>query len=191
MRSWRASSSRQVFSAIFSYSACTAPEVTDGENKRGEEGGRRDARRLGEKMQRAALEPDEREAEHRNHRGPAARDAACAGGDPEQCRRTARDTASAQGLRAAEGKIAIAAPEGEVQAEQGRNEEDAADVGHVHGETPLGAAVRAAGRNPEQRKVWKLRQFFHQRRVIGGEVFREAFQPRIEGVEVERSARRR
>src|SRR5216684_6983190 len=179
MRSWRVSKSRQVFSAIFSYRACTAPEVTDGENKHDEEGDSCDARGLGEKMQRAALEPDEREAEHGNHRGPAARDAACAGGEPEQCRRTARNSASAQGLRAAEGKIAIAAPEGEVQAEQGRNEEDAADVGHVHGETPLRAAVRAAGRNPEQRKVRKLRQFFPERRVIGGEVFGKALQPRI------------
>src|SRR2546425_6231077 len=139
MRSWRASSSRQSFSAIFSYSACTAPEVTDSENKHDEEGDRRDARGLGEKMQRAALEPDERKAEHGDHRGPAARDAARAGGDSEQRRRTARNTAPAQGLRAAEGKIAIAAPEGEVQPEQRRNEEGAADVGHVHGETPLGA----------------------------------------------------
>src|SRR2546428_10010290 len=129
MRSWRASSSGQSFSAIFSCSACTAPEVTDGENKHDEEGDRRDARGLGEKMQRAALEPDKREAEHGNHRGPAARDTACAGGEPEQRRRTARNTATAQGLRAAEGKIAVAAPEGEVQPEQHRNEEDAADVG--------------------------------------------------------------
>src|SRR5437773_7237249 len=83
MRSWRASDSRQSFSAIFSYSACTAAEVTDGENKHDEEGDRRDARGRGEKMQRAALEPDEREAEHGDHRGPAARDAARAGGDPE------------------------------------------------------------------------------------------------------------
>src|SRR5712692_10402316 len=112
MRSWRASKSRQVFSAIFSYSACTAPEVTDGENKHAEEGDRRDARGLGEKMQHAALEPDEREGEHGNHRGPAARDAARAGGEPEQCLRTARNSASAQGLRAAERKIATAAPEG-------------------------------------------------------------------------------
>src|SRR5438132_14295485 len=83
MRSWRASSSRQSFSAIFSYSACTAPEVTDSENKHDEEGDRRDARGLGEKMQRAALEPDERKAEHGDHRGPAARDAARAGENPE------------------------------------------------------------------------------------------------------------
>src|SRR5712691_12626110 len=96
MRSWRASSSRQVFSAIFSYSACTAPEVTDGKNKHGEEGDRRDARGLGEKMQRAALEPDEREAEHGNHRGPAAHDAARAGGDPENRRRRTRETSALQ-----------------------------------------------------------------------------------------------
>src|SRR5712664_3261266 len=96
MRSWRASYSRQPFSAIFSYSACTAPEVTDGEEKHGEEGDRRDARGLGEKMQRAALEPDEREAEHRNHRSPAARDTACAGGDSEYRRRGTRETAAAQ-----------------------------------------------------------------------------------------------
>src|SRR5439155_23416405 len=165
MRSWRASSSGQSFSAIFSCSACTAPEVTGGENKHDEEGDRRDARGL----------------------GPAARDAARAGGDSEYRRRGTRQTSAVQcPRRAAEGEIAIAAPEGEVQPEQRRNEEDAADVGHVHGETPLSAAVGAAGRNPEQRKVRKLRQFFHQRRVIGGEVFGEAFQPRIEGVEVER-----
>src|SRR5712692_6777203 len=131
MRSWRASKSRQVFSAIFPYSTCTAPKVTDGENKHGEEGGRRNARRLCEKMQRAALEPDEREAEHGNHRGPAAHDAARAGGDPEYRRRGTRETSAAQcPRRAVEEKIAIAAPEGEVQPEQRRNEEDAADVGH-------------------------------------------------------------
>src|SRR5947208_16275331 len=146
MRSWRASSSRQSFSAIFSYSAGTAPEVTDGENKHHEEGDRRDARGPGEKMQRAALEPDEREAEHGNHRGPAAHDAARAGRDSENRRRDTRETSPAQRLRrAAEGEIAIAAPQGEVQPEERRNEEDAADVGHVHGETPLGAAVGAAG----------------------------------------------
>src|SRR6266566_8003223 len=172
MRSWRASNSGQSFSAIFSYSACTAPEVTGGENKHDEEGDRRDARGLGEKMQRAAFEPDKREAEHGDHRGPAARDAARAGGDSEYRRRGTRQTSAVQcPRRAAEGEIAIAAPEGEVQPEQRRNEEDAADVGHVQSETPLGAAVGAAGRNPEQRKVRKLRQFFHQRRVIGGEVF--------------------
>src|SRR5438445_13374588 len=126
MRSWRASSSGQSFSAIFSCSACTAPEVTGGENKHDEEGDRRDARGL----------------------GPAARDAARAGGDSEYRRRGTRQTSAVQ--------------------------------------FPRRAAVGAAGRNPEQRKVRKLRQFFHQRRVIGGEVFGEAFQPRIEGVEVER-----
>src|SRR5882672_8027344 len=192
MQSWRASNSRQPFSAIFSYSACTAPEVTDGENEHAEEGDRRDARGHGEKMQRAALEPDEREAEHGNHRGAAARDAARAGGDPEYRRRGTRETAAAQcPRRAAEGKIAIAAPEGEVQPEQRRNEEDAPDVGNVHGETPLGAAVRAAGREPEQCKVRKLRELFAERRLIGGEVFGQAPQPRIEGVEVERLAHRR
>src|SRR5947208_15601128 len=135
MRSWRASDSRQSFSAIFSYSACTAAEVTDGENKHDEEGDRRDARGRGEKMQRAALEPDEREAEHGDHRGPAARDAARAGGDSEYRRRGTRQTSAVQ--------------------------------------CPRRAAVGAAGRNPEQRKVRKLRQFFHQRRVIGGDVFGE------------------
>src|SRR6267378_3176347 len=103
MRSWRASSSRQVFSAIFSYRACTASEVTDGEDKPGEECDRRDARGLGEKMQRAALEPDEREAEHGNHRGPAARDTACAGGEAEYRRRGTRQTSAVQCPRAAEG----------------------------------------------------------------------------------------
>src|SRR5438552_16659740 len=89
-------SSRQSFSAIFSYSACTAPEVTDGENKHDEEGDRRDARGLGEKMQRAALEPDKREAEHGDHRGPAARDAARARGDSEYRRRGTRQTSAVQ-----------------------------------------------------------------------------------------------
>src|SRR2546425_11738159 len=156
----------QSFSAIFSYSACTAPEVTDGENKHDEEGDRRDARGLGEKMQRAALEANEREAEHGDHRGPAARDAARAAGDSEYRRRGTRPTSAGQcPRRAAEGEIAIAAPEGEVQPEQRRNEEDAADVEHVHGETPLGAAVGAAGRNPEQRKIRKLLQLFPKRQI--------------------------
>src|SRR5437879_9080957 len=142
MRLLRVSSSGQSFSAIFSCSACTAPEVTGGENKHDEEGDRRDARGL----------------------GPAARDAARAGGDSEYRRRGTRQTSAVQcPRRAAEGEIAIAAPEGEVQPEQRRNEEDAADVGHVQSETPLGAPVGAAGRNPEQRKVRKLRQFFHHR----------------------------
>src|SRR5437773_8618527 len=108
MRSWRASSSGQSFSAIFSCSACTAPEVTGGENKHDEEGDRRDARGLGEKMQRAALEPDKREAEHGDHRGPAARDAARAGGDSEYRRRGTRQASAVQcARRAAEGEIEI------------------------------------------------------------------------------------
>src|SRR5256885_15224508 len=153
MRSWRASNSRQSFSAIFSYSACTAPEVTDSENKHDEEGDRRDARGLGEKMQRAALEPDERKAEHGDHRGPAARDAARAGGDSEYRRRGTRQTSAVQcPRRAAEGEIAIAAPEGEVQPEQRRNEEDAVDVGHVRIETPRGAPLGGSRRNTRPRR---------------------------------------
>ena len=58
-------------------------EVADGEDQHGEEGDRRDARGLGEKVQRAALESDEREAKHGDHGGSAARDTAGAGGNPE------------------------------------------------------------------------------------------------------------
>src|SRR5207249_9881972 len=115
MRSWRVSSSRQSFSAIFSYSACTAPEVTDGENKHDEEDERRDARGPGEKTQRAALEPDEREAEHGDHRGPAASDAARAGADSEYRRRGTRQTSAEQCPRPApEHETAIAAPADEL-----------------------------------------------------------------------------
>src|SRR3989441_12625269 len=75
-------------------------------------------------------------------RGNRRREQARRGGrSSRRRRRGTRQTSAVQCPRRAEGEIAIAAPEGEVQPEQRRN--------------------------AEQREVRKLRQFFHQRRGIG------------------------
>ncbi len=158
-------------------------EGHDGHRERHEDQRRRDPGQARQEGEGPARQPRERQADDGDHRRPAPHDAARSGRQPDDARQHPREAsaASRRQPRARHGRLRPPMREKrEVGAEEARHQQDAREVGHVHGEAPI-HAVGAVGGEPEEGEVGKLVDLLAERHRRREHVRGQALQPRVDG----------